>query len=178
MTTSISDQRVGEFADAVASDAATPGGGAVAGTVAAFGAALVTMAARFSLKKDPGSVGFTGIVERAEQIRVRVGALADADAAAYRGYLDAVRSQADPQTRRATIRAAQDAAADVPFELGGLAAEIAEAGEELAVSGDPRLRSDACAAALFASAVAGTAALLVQDNLHQRPQDPRLVRAT
>ena len=174
MTVTISSQRVDEFTDAVASDAPTPGGGAVAGTVAGLGAALVGMAGRYAQKHEPDSVLFPRLIERSDELRRRSSALADADADAYAHYLQVSRSVVEKEARRTAIRAALEEAAAVPYELGVLAAEIADAGEQLATSGYPGLRSDACAAALLASAVAASAAILVQVNLGSSPDDPRI----
>jgi formiminotetrahydrofolate cyclodeaminase len=66
---------------------------------------------------------------------------------------------------------------DVPFALGALAAEVAAVGEQLADSGNPHLRSDACAATLLGSAVAASTAILVRENLRGRPGDGRVAAA-
>jgi formiminotetrahydrofolate cyclodeaminase len=176
---SVLDESVAEFIDAVASDAPTPGGGAVSGTVAALAAGLAAMAGRYALKRDPDSALFREFVDRADVLRSRAAALADDDAKAYGRYVEATRMprEPDPQDRRAAIRAALDAAADVPFALGGLAAEVAAVGEQLADSGNPNLRSDACAATLLGSAVAASTAILVEENLRGRPGDGRVAEA-
>ena len=70
-----------------------------------------------------------------------------------------------------------DAAADVPADLGDLALDVAAIGEKLAVAGNPNLRSDACAASLLASAVASSAAILVEENLRGRAGDTRIMTA-
>lgn len=175
--TPIANQRVGEFTDAVASDAPTPGGGAVVGTVAALAAALVGMAGRYSALHQPDSPVFADLVDTSDRLRARAAALADADADAYGRYVRATHSTVDPVARRVAIRAALDAAATVPLELCLVAAEVADAAEQLAVTGNPRLRTDACTAALLASAVASSTALLVAANLHGSPEDPRIGQA-
>jgi len=176
---SISARQVGEFIDAVASDEPVPGGGAVSGIAAALAAGLAGMAARYALRHDPDSALFTDLADRADALRARAVALADADAGAYGRYVAATRLPRDPDPgqRRAAIRVALDAAADVPAELGSLAADVAAIGEKLAVAGNPNLRSDACAASLLASAVAGSAAILVEENLRGRAGDARLTAA-
>lgn len=176
---SISARHVGEFIDAVASEEPVPGGGAVSGVAAALAAGLGAMAARYALRHDPDSALFTDLTDRADAFRARALALADADADAYGRYVAATRLPRDPAPgqRRAAIRAALDAAANVPADLGRLAAEVAVIGEKLAVSGNPNLRSDACAASLLASAVAGSAAILVEENLRGRPGDARITTA-
>jgi formiminotetrahydrofolate cyclodeaminase len=176
---SLLSESVGEFIDAVASDEPTPGGGAVSGVVAALAAGLAAMAGRYALGRDSDSALFSELVGRADMLRSRATALADEDAEAYGRYVDATRMprEPEPQGRRAAIRAALDAAADVPFALGRLAAEVAAAGEQLAVSGNPHLASDARTATLLASAVAASTAILVEENLRGRPGDRRVAEA-
>jgi formiminotetrahydrofolate cyclodeaminase len=105
------------------------------------------MAARYALRHDPDSALFTDLTDRSDAFRARALALADADADAYGRYIAATRLPRDPAPgqRRAAIRAALDAAANVPADLGRLAAEVAVIGEKLAVSGNPNLRPDAYA---------------------------------
>jgi formiminotetrahydrofolate cyclodeaminase len=176
---SVSARHVGELIEAVASDEPVPGGGAVSGIAAALAAGLAAMAARYALRHDPDSALFTHLTDRADALRARAVALADADADAYGRYVAATRLPRDPDPgqRRAAIRAALDAAADVPADLGGLAADVAVIGEKLAVAGNTNLRSDACAASLLASAVAGSAAILVEENLRGRVGDTRITTA-
>ena len=176
---SVSSSRLGELLDAVASEEPVPGGGAVAGIGAALAAGLAAMAARYALRHDPDSALFKDLTSRADALRARAVALADADADAYGRYVAATQLPRDPDPgqRRAAIRAALDAAANVPADLGHLAADVAVLGEKLAVSGNPNLRSDACAASLLAAAVAGSAAILVEENLRGRPGDTRITMA-
>jgi len=176
---SASSRSIGDFLAAVASDEPTPGGGAVSAIAAALAAGLAAMAGRYALRKDPGSALLAGLVTRADALRARAVALADADAGAYERYVAATRlpRDPDPQQRRAAIRAALDAAASVPAELGSLAAEVAQIGEELAARGNPHLRSDASTASLLAAAAAGGAAIFVEVNLSTHPDDARLTAA-
>jgi methenyltetrahydrofolate cyclohydrolase len=176
---SVSWRSVGDFLDAVASDEPTPGGGAVSGITAALAAGLAAMAGRYALRQDPDSALFADLITRADSLRTRAMALAGADADAYGCYVAATRlpRDPDPEQRRAAVRAALDAAASVPAELGRLAAEVAEIGEELAVRGNPHLRSDASTASLLAAAAAGGAAIFVEVNLSTRPDDARITAA-
>jgi formiminotetrahydrofolate cyclodeaminase len=173
---SVASMSTREFLDAVSSDAPVPGGGGVAATVGALAAALAGMAGRYAIQHDPESTSFRALVERVDGIRDDAIGLADDDADAYGRYVEAshISRDPDPEIRRQAVHEALDAAAEVPYRLAGLAADIAAAGEELSVSGDKNLRSDACIATLLASAVANGAAILVGDNLHARQDDPRL----
>ena len=152
--TSLLDLRVADLLDAVAAREPAPGGGAVAALAAALAAGLVSMADRYS---------GTG-TERAEELRAAAAVLADADAAAYDGYLRAARS-ARVSGDRAAAEAALVAATDVPLAVLDVAVEVAQLAAAVAADGNQRLRGDATAAVLMASGAAEIAALLVRENV-------------
>jgi formiminotetrahydrofolate cyclodeaminase len=143
---SLLDLTVGHFQDEVAARTPAPGGGAVAAMTAATAAALVAMAARFSGQP----------ADRAEELRARLGSLADEDAAAYSAVLAAPRGQ------RA---AALAVATDVPREIAAAATEIGELARDLAASGNPNLLGDARVAQELAEAAARAARVLVKINV-------------
>lgn len=176
----LTDATVSEAAAQVASDAPTPGGGAVSGLAASLAAALVAMAGRYSTRQLLDGTGrdIHEIVARADELRARALRLADEDIVAYQGYVAAIKlpKTPSPDRRNAALRAALDEAARVPFELTALASEIAESAEYLAVTGNSRLRSDAQTAAYLAAAVAASAAGLVAENLLGR-HDERVEQA-
>jgi formiminotetrahydrofolate cyclodeaminase len=169
---------VREFVAAVGAHAPTPGGGAASALAASLAAALTEMAGRYTvgLGRGPEPASLTDLIRRAEGIRERALCLADEDARAYDRYAAALRihSATAPDRRRRALSDAADAAAEVPAELGRLAVEIAELGEQLIEWGNPHLRSDACAAVLLSAAVASSAAVLVSENLRARRADARI----
>ena len=152
--TSLLDLRVADLLEAVAAREPAPGGGAVAALAAALAAGLVSMANRFS---------GTG-AERAEELRAAAAVLADADAAAYDGYLRAARS-ARVSGDQAAAEAALAAATDVPLAVLEIAVEVSQLAAAVAADGNHRLRGDATAAALMASGAAAIAAVLVRENV-------------
>jgi len=141
----LADLTVGEFQDEVAARTPAPGGGAVAAMAAASAAALVAMAARFSGQP----------ADRADELRARLTALADEDAAAYSAVLAA------PRDQRAE---AMVAATDVPREIAALATEVAGLAQGLAAGGNPNLLGDARVAEELAGAAARAAGVLVEIN--------------
>jgi formiminotetrahydrofolate cyclodeaminase len=164
---------------AVASRNPTPGGGAVMAIGCGLAAALAAMAARYS----PGCViGDRPSEEVADELDRFAGAallMADADMAAYEHYAAALRLPTDPAAatdRDVRIRVAREDAANVPAAVGNLAASIAETAIEVGRTGNARLRSDAHAAALLASATARGASCFVAENTHV--DDPRRRQAT
>ncbi|TCK21331.1 cyclodeaminase/cyclohydrolase family protein [Pseudonocardia endophytica] len=180
---SFSDMTVDQFLWSVASDAPSPGGGAVAAIVVAQAAGLAAMAGRYSLGRkaedSDDTVAISEMVRAADRLRDEAAPLADADGEAYEGYLRAVRlpREPDPAARSEAIIKATSAAADVPLATAEAAAEVARIAAELVERGNKNLRGDAAAAALMAASAATTAAIMVVDNLSRVPDDPRRDRA-
>lgn len=171
---------VGELLESVAAQSPTPGGGAVAALAAALAGGLTAMAARYSVAKTADPATMSALLSRADELTAVSGPLADADAAAYRAFLAAVRlpREPDPEARRAAVAVATDRAADVPLATVEAAGEIAGLAAVLVRTGNPNLRADAAAAVQLAAAAATTAAIMVGENLRRTPDDPRLARAT
>jgi formiminotetrahydrofolate cyclodeaminase len=153
--------------DAVAARTTAPGGGVVAGVVAALAGALGGMCARFT-DGDQDSV-----VLRADELRARAAFLAQSDPAIYADYVRLRRSGRDDD-----IAAALDEAIRLPLEMAEVAAELAGLALGLARSGNPNLRGDAAVAVLMGAAAARAGAALVCENLAGGGgSDPRLARA-
>lgn len=166
------DLRVGALADAVAERTPAPGAGAVTAVAASLAAALATMVALFSDDESAAAA--------CERLRAGLAPLADADAEAYGAYLAAVRLPRDDDTRASRLAETLSAATDVPMSMVELAAEAVHHACRLARNGNPRLRGDAVAAALFGAAACRSAAVLVGLNLDDRlafRDDPRPSRA-
>lgn len=167
------------FAGRAFSESPAPSGGAVAGVVAGLAAALAGMAGRFALKCEPHAVTIAALVNRADELRLRCCDLADADSRAYAAFTAAQQVSVDDggKQRQMSLHAASAAAAQVPLELTGTAREIAAIGLKLVTEGSPQLQSDACAAALFASAAATASAILAGINITADTTDSQLTQA-
>lgn len=126
-----------------------PGGGAVAAVALSLAAGLTGMAARFAPDDWERRAEVVG---RAEELRARAEPLADADAEAYGAFMAA---RTDESVERIVA---------IPFELGGLAAEVAQLAAAVAAEGNPNVSGDAAAGADLAAAVASIAARLVAIN--------------
>jgi len=166
---SLLDLTVRELLDAVAARTTAPGGGGVAALATALAAALTGMAARFSDRTTAARV-----TAEADDLRRRAAPLADADAAAYRAFVEATRLPGDDPSRAGAVAAARKGAIGVPAEIGRLAAAVADLAAGLVRDGNPNLRSDAVAAVHLAAAAADTAAELVSAN---QPPEDALARA-
>jgi len=98
-------------------------------------------------------------------------ALANEDHQAWLGLVTARgRERGDP-AREAAVRAAREAAIEVPERTLTWAVDVAEAAARLAEDGNPHLRADAAAGAELAQAAGRTARLNARAN--QRKQDRR-----
>lgn len=148
-SSSFLDAGLKEFLDAVPARTPAPGGGAVAAVVASLAAGLTAMAARFAPDEwEPRAE----VIGRAEELRARVEPLADADADAYGAFM-ADRSPANVERIVA-----------IPFEIGEVAAEVAELARLVAREGNPNVTGDAAAAGDLAAAAASIGARLVEIN--------------
>lgn len=117
--------------------------------VAALGAGLTAMAARFAPDEWERRAEVIG---RAEELRARMEPLADADAQAYGAFMS---ERSDENLERIVA---------IPFELAEAAAEVAELAALVATEGNPTVRGDAAAGADLAAAAASVAARLVAIN--------------
>jgi len=168
------DQPVRGFLDQLAAPTPTPGGGGAAAVTGAMAAGLVAMAARFSASRLPGA---GDLADQADELRHRLGQLADMDARAYTAVLDVFsrRGEAD-QGWEGQRREALLAAAMVPLEIAAIGARVAALALRVAEGGNPNLRGDAVTGALLAAASARSAASLVEINVGLGGLDPELSR--
>jgi formiminotetrahydrofolate cyclodeaminase len=153
---SLLDLTVRDLLDSVAARTPAPGGGGVAALVTAMAAGLTAMAARF---------GDGAVAGRADELRAVAAPLADADADAYRGFLEALRRPRDDPGRAAAVARARAETIAVPVVIAEVAGEVAGLAADLAAHGNPHLRGDAIAAVHLAAAAAATAARLLAENV-------------
>ena len=150
-----------QFADALASKASVPGGGGASALVAALGAALGTMVGNFTLgKKKYADVeaDIRTLMEQAEDLRGRLLACIDADAAAFEPLSRAYGiPKEDPGRAEIMEKCLRDAAA-APLEILDLCCEAIELQREFADKGSVLAVSDAATGVVFCwSAMYGAA---------------------
>jgi formiminotetrahydrofolate cyclodeaminase len=162
----IAERSVAGFLDVVASDAPTPGGGAVGGVVGAAGAALVGMVARLTAgKKGYEEVDgrMRALAERADEVRAEFLDLADRDAHAFDGVMAAFKmpkeTEEQKKERSAAIQRGYEQAASVPLECLRMAAEAMPMAIEATASGNKQAASDglSAAASLFCAVLCAAA---------------------
>jgi len=159
-----------DLLDATASEASTPGGGAIAAVSGALGAALGEMSCRYTL--GPKYADRRHAVERllaalADE-RARFLEIADLDVEAYGGFSDAMKMPRDTDeakaARRGAMQAALAASMEVPLVCARSAARVLDLLVELAEVANPNLASDVGCAAWSAHAALGAARLNVLVN--------------
>jgi formiminotetrahydrofolate cyclodeaminase len=128
--------------------------------VAALAAALAAMAAQSSERE--------GTAQRCRRLMEDLAPLARADA---ESYADVFRASGETERKAALARASE-----VPLAVAVGARETAEIGAELFERGNPKLKGEAAAAALFGEAAARVASTLVALNLTSN-EDGRVARA-
>lgn len=169
---SFADHTLRSFSDLLASDAPTPGGGAASAVAAMLGASLVSMVTRLSQGRERYAP-FAATHERAlvasEAARLRFLELADEDAAAYRGLVEARAQGRDgsvsPEDRERAVRDAAHEAARVPMLIVRECYALMEHVERLAGRSNQHAASDLDVAARLLDAAARGAGANVIVNL-------------
>ncbi|MBP8616124.1 cyclodeaminase/cyclohydrolase family protein [Veillonella sp.] len=163
---------VQDFVTAAASEAPTPGGGAVAAVTAATGAALAEMVANLTIGKkgyeDVKDV-MLDLQQRAQVIRERSLELAQADADAFGLFMNALalpkETDEEKAIRKEALQNAYKSAGSVPFEIGELANQIFDLADIAVQQGNTNLVTDGAIAAINARAAVRAAFLNVRINL-------------
>jgi formiminotetrahydrofolate cyclodeaminase len=171
MTAAIKDNRIEEFLDALASQAATPGGGGAAAIIGAMGAALVSMVCNLTIgKKKYADVeaDMKDVLGKAEALRLRLTAMIEDDAKAFDAVMGAygMAKETDQQkaARNQAIQAALKLATDVPLACARAAREVIDLAAIAADKGNLNVISDAGVGVLAAYAALRSAALNVFTN--------------
>jgi len=165
------NRTVEEYLAQLASDAPTPGGGSVAGLVAALAAGLGSMVCM--LTKEPANREASAALAKAttELAAARTAALAFShdDEQAYAAYIAATHlpkaTREDKAVRREAVQAALRSAAEVPLQLAVHCAGLLASLRPVVVHGNPHLRSDTRIAVMLAETAHRAALVNVRVNL-------------
>ena len=152
-----------QFSELTASESPAPGGGSVAATLGALGAALGTMVANLSSHKagwDDRWEEFSAWAERGKKCHDELLSLIDKDTDAFNQIMATWKLPSNTDSEKADKETATQAAVlnaiEVPFRIMEVAAESLEVAEAMVNDGIPASLSDAGVAALCArSAVMG-----------------------
>lgn len=168
----LTELRVEDFLDRLASGAPTPGGGSVAALTGAMAAGLVSMVCNLTLGREKLAAfqdHAGALLRESEASRTRLQSAIPADAAAYDAVIAAFRlprSNDEEKARRSNaIQAATREAARVPLEIAEESAAVLALAERAVGQSNPNAASDIAVAALLAGAAIASAAANVEINL-------------
>jgi len=160
------------FLALLASDAPVPGGGSAAGLAGAAGAALVTMVCNLSCGREKFKdvdEELRGVRAKAMRLQEKLHEMIRKDAAAYAGYMAAMKlPKATPEEKAARKEAmglAAVFAAETPLETMTLAVEVIALSGVVVRKGNPNAASDGAVAALLGRAAVRAAGMNVKINL-------------
>lgn len=161
MDEKLTERSCADFAEVLASKEAVPGGGGASALVGALGASLGSMVGALTVgKKKYAAVEeeIKVLMERAAQIREKLLACVDADAAAFAPLAKAYAIPKDDPSRGEVMEKCLRQAAAVPLEILDLACEAIELHREFAAKGSVLAISDAATGVVFCwSAMYGAA---------------------
>ncbi|MFH0753526.1 MAG: cyclodeaminase/cyclohydrolase family protein [Candidatus Omnitrophota bacterium] len=159
---SYSDQTLSRYLEKLSAREPVPGGGSAAAVVASMGAALLAMAARYSLGKGKSQfieTEITQVIERSDAARCEFLELSGRDAQVY---LDMVRTRKTGD--KVAMAQANAEASRVPGRIIRLCQECLALGAILYREGNPHLLSDVKAAEAFLNAAIQSAGFMQEDN--------------
>lgn len=168
----MSDSRsIDQYLVELASASPTPGGGSVAGIIAALAAGLGSMVC--SLTREPANIedreALTTAATNLRAARVSALAFSERDEAAYAAYITATRlpkvTSEDKTVRRDAIQAALRTAAEVPLALAEHCIDLLQTLCPVISYGNPHLQSDARIAVMLADTAHRAALVNVRVNL-------------
>ena len=161
------DQTCGAFLDALASKAPTPGGGGASALAGALGAALCTMVGNYTVGKPkyaPVEDEVKALMARAEDLRARLLAQVDADAAAFEPLSRAYAIPKDAPGRDETMEKCLRDAAATPMEILRLSCQAIDLHREMLDKGSVMMLSDVGTGVIFCQSALYGAALNVRVN--------------
>src|SRR5262245_3938761 len=164
------DTAVEPFLDALASQAATPGGGSAAAIMGAMGAALVSMVCNLTIgKKKYAEVEgeMKDVLAKSEALREKLTGMIEDDVKAFDAVMAAYMAKetdADKAAREKAIQAALKWATEVPLRCCHAAREVIDLAAIASDKGNLNVLSDAGVAGLAAYAALRSAALNVFTN--------------
>lgn len=170
--TEIKDTAIEPFLDALASSAATPGGGSAAAIMGGMGAALVSMVCNLTIgKKKYAEVEeeMKEVLAKTEDLRHRLTGMIQDDVRAFDTVMGAYgmpkETDAEKEARAAAIQEALKGATEVPIRCCRLAREVIDLALTASEKGNLNVISDAGVGVLAAYAALRSAALNVYINV-------------
>jgi formiminotetrahydrofolate cyclodeaminase len=167
----IKDAQIEQFLEALASQAATPGGGSAAAIIGAMGAALVSMVCNLTIgKKKYAEVegDMKDVLAKSETLRRKLIGMIEDDVKAFDAVMGAYgmpkETDADKDARAQAIQAALKQATEVPLACARAAREVIDIAATASDKGNLNVISDAGVGVLAGYAALRSAALNVFTN--------------
>lgn len=135
----------GEFLDALASKSPTPGGGGASALVGALGAALASMVGNYTIGKQKYAgveAEVRALMVRTEELRTRLLAQVDADAAAFEPLSRAYAIPKDDPARGEVMERCLREAAAPPMEILRLSCQAIDLHQAMLEKGSSMMLSD------------------------------------
>ena len=161
------EKNIDIFLESLASNSPTPGGGGAAGLIGAVGAALCSMVGNLTTGKKKYAQyqqDIDVILERAEELRIKLLGFIDADAEAFEPLAKAYSIPKDNPGRDLMLEDALRTACNAPYELLETLSSCADIVVELAAKGSRLAVSDVGCAAAAISAAAKSAVMNIYIN--------------
>ncbi|WP_420564680.1 cyclodeaminase/cyclohydrolase family protein [Thalassobaculum sp.] len=175
MTDASFDQSIGDFLDAIASDAPVPGGGSVSSYTAAAGMALVVMALEVSIKKAEDTAPFTALIDRGRTVIAELKTSLVADIDCFSTYMATLKMPKGTEEEIAARKTAMGQAAVTSTAVPVAAAAHCVEGLKIAVEARaicrPTILSDVYAGANLLEASCRSILLNVDANLGSIPSE-------
>lgn len=174
----IANETVASYLSRLASNAPTPGGGAVGALHVSHGAALISMVANFTTGERFETVQnqIASIIIEMEQVRKEALLIADQDELLFNDLIQAYRlpreSQEQKDYRSYVIQAATKAATAPQISTVKLSENILKSADTLVLIGNQNVISDVAAAAESAKAALATALVTLEINIHAIEEEP------
>ena len=166
------ENSVSSYLEAAASRSPAPGGGSVSALTGALGAAMVSMAANFTVgreKYEDVQEEAKSILSESEELRLRLAKLVDEDIEAYSAVSSAYslsrEMDSEKKIRAERIMKATKEAVGVPLEIASCCFRVLELCRRLVDIGNRNLISDVGVAVLLAEAALRGANINVEVNL-------------
>lgn len=173
MTDATFDQSIGDFIDAIASDAPVPGGGSVSAYTAAAGMGLVVMALEVSVKKAEDTAPFADLIARGRTVIAELKTSLVADMDCFSAYMATLKMPKGSEEEIARRKAAMGEAALTSTVVPVAAAAHCVEGLKIAVEAReicrPTIMSDVYAGANLLEASCRSILLNVDANLGAIP---------
>ena len=168
----LTDKKMNNFLEELASNSPTPGGGSVAALAGALGAALISMVGNLTIGKkkyEDVEEDIKRIISSSEKLRYELSQLIEEDVKVFNNFMATYKmpkgTEDEKKIRTEKIQASLIKAAKVPLRVAYKCLDVLNLSKEVAENGNINVISDAGVAVLMAEAALGSAILNVKINV-------------